>query len=369
MMRVLFDQQIFSEHVYGGVSRYFCSLAHALWKQGTAKPFVLSPLYVNQYLQELPSSVLLGVAVQSRPGTRRAICAASAGAARMMAPFFRPDIVHETYYSATPTVARGKPRVVTVFDMIHERCSGVFGAADQVRQAKVAAIERADHVLCISEHTRKDLIELLNVPEKKITVTYLAADVFQNPVPPDTDVVPAGHPYLLYVGGRFGYKNFDLLLKTWGRVSVLRDNFRLVCFGGGGFSPHERELMRELGVREGAVVQLAGSDAVLAGLYQHAAALVYPSLYEGFGIPPLEAMSMDCPVICSQATSIPEVVGNAGEYFDPASTESMEAALLSVLESNERRDELIEAGRQRIPEFSWSSCAQQTMRAYERVLA
>lgn len=78
---------------------------------------------------------------------------------------------------------------------------------------------------------------------------------------------------------------------------------------------------------------------------------------------------MDCPVICSQATSIPEVVGNAGEYFDPASTESMEAALLSVLESNERRDELIEAGRQRIPEFSWSSCAQQTMRAYERVLA
>lgn len=368
-MRILFDHQIFSEHVYGGVSRYFCSLAHALWEQKAAEVRIVSPLYVNQYLPELPSSVRWGISVKPRPGTRRAICKLSRELSRLVAPAFRPDIVHETYYSATSAGLSSKPRVLTVFDMIHERCAGVFGAADKIRLAKISAINRAEHILCISEHTQRDLIELFKVPEEKITVTYLAADSFPASELTAKALLCSTNPYLLYVGGRFGYKNFNLLLQAWSGAEWLRKNFRIVCFGGGVFSQQEHELMLKLGAQEGEIVHLAGSDSVLAALYRDAAALVYPSLYEGFGIPPLEAMSLDCPVICSSATSIPEVVGDAGEYFDPERVDSLEVALLNVLQSQERRDELVEAGRSRFPAFSWKRCAQQTALAYEKVIA
>jgi glycosyltransferase involved in cell wall biosynthesis len=369
MMRILFDHQVFSEHVYGGVSRYFCSLAHALWEQDSAQVRIVAPLYVNQYLGKLPPSLRWGLSVNARPGTRRAICKISGGLSRVLAPAFGPDLIHETYYSAVPTGGVRKPRVVTVFDMIHERCMNIFGERDQVRAAKIAAINRAAHILCISEHTRRDLIELLRIPEEKISVTHLAADVFPEPEATSQEILCSTNPYLLYVGGRFGYKNFESLLRAWGNSKWLRQNFRLVCFGGGGFSRQEYEWLRELNLREGEIAQLSGSDATLAALYRGAAALVYPSLYEGFGIPPLEAMSQDCPVICSRSTSIPEVVGDAGEYFDPSHVESLESALLAVLQSEDKRKKLMEAGRRRYPLFSWERCAQQTATAYKKVIA
>src|SRR5439155_12052756 len=102
-------------------------------------------------------------------------------------------------------------------------------------------------------------------------------------------------------------------------------------------------------------------DEMLALLYRNAAAFVYPSLYEGFGIPPLEAMSVSCPVIASKTSSIPEVVGDAGEYFDPGNMESIRSAIESVLESPTRRDELVMKGRARCAQFSWARCAGETL--------
>ena len=126
--------------------------------------------------------------------------------------------------------------------------------------------------------------------------------------------------------------------------------------------------MAGLGLTSAQVEHVAGGDDRLAALYQGAAALVYPSKYEGFGIPPLEAMSLDCPVICSQSSSIPEVVGQAGEYFDPFDVDSIRSSMEHVLQSTERRRELVSLGRVRRELFTWERCAQQTADIYRRLV-
>ncbi|NOQ94227.1 MAG: glycosyltransferase, partial [Methylophaga sp.] len=140
--------------------------------------------------------------------------------------------------------------------------------------------------------------------------------------------------------------------------------FRIVCFGGGQFRGDEIELIRELSIKPRELEQVSGGDNMLAVYYKNAAVFVYPSLYEGFGIPPLEAMALGCPVICSNTSSIPEVVGDSGEYFDPQSIESMSVAVENVLQSTERHAELIRKGFIKCAEYSWDRCAAETMDIY-----
>jgi glycosyltransferase involved in cell wall biosynthesis len=204
------------------------------------------------------------------------------------------------------------------------------------------------------------------VPEEHTSVVYLGYDrLVADGERQDRSDMP---PFLLHVGSRGGYKNFDALLRAYAASDWLKENFSIVAFGGGAFSVEEQALMRVLGVPAGRVMQVGGGDAALARLYRHAAALVYPSLYEGFGIPPLEAMSLDCPVLCSGRSSIPEVVGDAGEYFDPEDPEAMRVAIESVLESPSRRDELIAKGRARSAGFSWERCAGETHEIYRSMM-
>ena len=127
--------------------------------------------------------------------------------------------------------------------------------------------------------------------------------------------------------------------------------------------------MSKLGFDKGDVYQVSGSDAILAGLYQNAKAFVYPSLYEGFGIPLLEAMSFDCPVACSSVSSIPEVVGDAGAYYDPTNIDDMCKTIEQLVMDESLRKQLIMAGRERIKAFSWERCAAETLEVYRRVLA
>ena len=180
-------------------------------------------------------------------------------------------------------------------------------------------------------------------------------------------VLPTREPFLLYVGNRGGYKNFLRLLEAYGTSPQLKMGYELICFGGGAFHADELETMRTLGLVSGQVSQLGGDDQMLAKLYEHASAFVFPSLYEGFGIPPLEAMSHDCPVVCSNTSSIPEVVGDAGEYFDPADTESMRAAIERIVTSDSHRNLLIAKGRERLKHFSWDRCAIETLDIYRKL--
>ena len=281
---------------------------------------------------------------------------------------FKPDIVHETYYSAIRSAPKSARVVLTIHDMIHEKFPSSFPYSDKTARYKALAAERADHVLCNSESTRRDVIEILGLPPDKTSVIYLGF-ALMNTVGARVEelVLPTPEPYLLYVGNRGGYKNFLRLLEACGASPQLKAGYKLICFGGGAFHADELKTMQTLGLDRGQVTQLAGDDQVLAKLYERAGALIFPSLHEGFGIPPLEAMSHDCPVVCSNTSSIPEVVGDAGEYFDPADTESMRVAIERVVTSDSHRKSLIAKGRARLKYFSWDRCAAETLDIYKKL--
>ena len=219
-------------------------------------------------------------------------------------------------------------------------------------------------MICISASTRDDVLELLDVDPKKVSVVYLGCRV------PGQFVGRrlVAEPYLLYVGNREGYKNFATLFRAYASSTRLRRDFRLVCFGGSSFSEDERSMIGASGIEGNALIQLRGGDYVLSNLYTHASALIYPSLYEGFGLPALEAMAHGCPTVCSNTSSLPEVVGAAAELFDPHDVEAFVYAMERVVFSDARTTALREAGRKRAELFSWASCARKTRGIYEAIV-
>lgn len=367
-MKVAFDQQVFLLQEYGGISRYVCSLAEHLVVSGRADTRIVAPLHFNHALRDtsVPGRQLWLPALPSK--MFRLVNAASKSLARVDMSFFKPDIVHETYFTRDDFRPGSAARVVTVYDMIHEKFAASFDNAHTTSEAKRAAVERADHVICISESTRRDVIDLWGISETKLSVTHLAADrVFGQP-PAATDLATPQRPFLLVVGSRGSYKNFESLLGAFSSLPDICDELDIICFGGGSLTPRELQRAAELGLRPEQLMQISGDDSRLASLYRNAQALVYPSLYEGFGIPPLEAMAAGCPVITSNASSLPEVVGDAGEYFDPAVEADMAAAIARVLQSPKRRRQLIENGRVRQALFNWDKCAAETLAIYEKFL-
>ena len=366
-MHVAFDPQTFSMQAYGGISRYFYETAARLAGMPDTEVSLLAFLHVNAYLPGAPRGLVLGRRLRGLPQwTGRALVAANRALARGWLARHDVDLLHETYYSERRIARAGVPTVVTVFDMIHEKFPHYAPRTERIARLKRAAIQRADHLICISEHTRRDLVDVHGIEPARTSVVTLG---FSLQLDREADARrPVAEPYLLFVGQRGGYKAFDTLLRAYAAAPALQREFLLVCFGEVPLSARELALMSELGIARERVQHATGDDNRLAAHYRHAALFVYPSRYEGFGIPPLEAMSFDCPVVCSNAASLPEVVGDAALMFEAGNPEALRAAMASVLDSDERAAELRRKGRARITRFSWDACAQQTRAIYASVL-
>jgi glycosyltransferase involved in cell wall biosynthesis len=359
-VKVLFDAQIFRQQRYGGISRYFCELARRLDETPGVSARIVAPHHRNGYVGGAGPGILIGWDAD-RFRRLGKLSRAAGSATEWAAPaLLNPDIVHETYFWGPLLKGGHAPRVLTVYDMIHERFAQHFPRDDPTAQAKRRAVARADHVICISECTRRDLIDILGVPPGKVSVTYLSASMTASRSP-DAGI---GRPYVLYVGDRGGYKNFFSVVEAMAGSTALVD-VQLVCFGGGPPGEADWSRIEGLGLERARVSWRSGDDQALATLYAGASCFVYPSLYEGFGIPPLEAMLCDCPVACSNTSSIPEVVGDAGAYFDPHDAASIRQALESVVGSESLRADLKARARQQLTRFSWARCAEQTKQVYE----
>lgn len=364
-MRIAYDHQIFGWQRYGGISRYFVDLAGQVSATPDVEVSITAPIYVNQYLKDrLPTVSLRGREVPSLPRSGRIYRAINSLFVPRIMKRLAPDIVHETYYSHASSSLGSAAVVLTVFDMIHERFPGDYSRFDPTFREKAAAVKRADHVICISQSTRRDLVDLLNVSPEKVSVVYLGCVPARHA---DGSRYPAPRPYILYVGLRSGYKNFSTLLKAYGQSPWLRDNFMLICFGGGGLTAGERAMAARLGVPQTQLVHIEGDDKKLAALYAGAAVFVYPSLYEGFGVPPLEAMSAGCPVVCGNTSSLPEVVGDAAETCAADDPDRIRRAIEHVLGSNERARQLVARGHDRVKQFSLQDCAAETRKIYRRL--
>lgn len=373
-MRIAYDPQIFFNQIHGGISRYFVETARCISAYGEDVA-VFAPANHNEYLMDggvpiLPASQVAVWLRKLPPRLQRRrpifISPAVRQEIRWRMKVWRPDVVHETYYSEKRLGPRGAPAVLTVYDMIHERFPDQFEPTDPTRLWKRTAVERADRIICISHHTAKDLQEILGVPPSKIEVVHLGCNpLFHVLGKSETDSLP--RPYLLYVGARLGYKNFLGLLQAYASHASLRNDFDLVAFGGGPISAAEGRLIDDLGVN-GRVIQISGDDRQLSRLYSNARAYVCPSRYEGFGLPPLEAMSYNCPVVSSDASCLPEVVGDAAAYFNPNDRDAMSEAIATIAYSDTNREALIDKGKRRLENFSWNKCADETLAVYRTLL-
>lgn len=367
-MKIVFDHQIFGWQKYGGISRYALELAGHLSSMPKQDVSLLSPLYINDYIQNAPKSLhVIGAKVPSFASCGRVYRTVNNILAAPLYQAMKPDIVHETYYSNWSVAPKKAKKILTIYDMIHERYLNNFSKFDPLKNEKIAAVKRADHLICISQQTQKDLIELLDVNPAKTSVIHLGFSLIN--AKKSNLILDNTKPYLLYVGKRDGYKNYTSLLKAYAKSTLLKNEFSLVCFGGGVFSNDELNQILALGVNKENVIQVSGNDSVLADLYSNARLFVYPSLYEGFGIPPLEAMSFNCPVACSNTSSIPEVVANAATYFDPTSVDSICDALEKVVFDSKLTADLISRGQSRIKHFTWEKCAEETLAIYREVLS
>jgi len=367
-MRIAYDHQIFGWQQYGGISRYFFELAREMATTCGQQVKIFAPLYVNRYLDTAPPGLaVFGTSTPYVPKSGRFYRYLNAMIAAPLLRQFRPDIVHETYYASNGVAPCGAKVVLTVFDMIHERFKQSISRFDPVSREKVRAVRRADHVICISEQTRRDLLDLIDIDPAGTSVVHLGFSLTAK-TSRQAYAIATRRPFLLYVGKRGGYKNFERLLQAFAASAVLMAEFDLVCFGGGAMTPAERTLMRRLNLPADRVRQVSGGDALLEAHYRAASAFVFPSLYEGFGLPPLEAMGFDCPVTCSAVSSMPEVVGDAAALFDPYDVDAMRGTIEGLVCDDDLRQSLIARGRERLQAFSWARCARETLDIYGKVL-
>jgi glycosyltransferase involved in cell wall biosynthesis len=260
---------------------------------------------------------------------------------------FDASVFISTYYSMAETT----PSVMLVHDMIPDRLPGHFNLEEDTWQEKNALIAKAKKFVCISNNTRADLLELHpNLDPDTVSVAYLGTGSAFRPQSDDDIQAVLKHyridrPYLLFVGVRCSYKNPLPLIEAW--KNLPEQDRPLVVFVGGG--PLSDDILQELGEHSR---QIAASDEILAVLYSGALALVFPSLYEGFGLPVLEAMACGCPVICSKVSSLPEVAGGAALLISPHNPLSITAAILR-LQDPATRERFIKAGLDRAAVFSW----------------
>lgn len=265
---------------------------------------------------------------------------------------------------------RSVPLVVTVHDLSPLRFPSEILPGVRHRifyRAMLRAVRRAEHLLCDSRATREDLIAELHVPESRITVAPLAPDPLFTPDPArveDPRAAALGADYVLHVGGPAPVKNLPRLLRAmvelWGETGR---PIRLACVSALPFDP--AALCPDVAPYHDRIHVLRDVDSrFLLWLYQHARCLAFPSLYEGFGLPVLEAMASGCPVITSRAAALPEVGGDAAVYVDPTEVASIREALALVLADPERRRAMRAAGLDQAKRFSYEATAERTLEAY-----
>ncbi|MCU1353157.1 MAG: glycosyl transferase family 1 [Acidimicrobiales bacterium] len=359
-VRVRFSPDIFRTQAHGGVSRYIAELHRGLLESG-ADSRILAGLHVNAHLRDLPATFGIDVGRLRPTRVRQGLTkVADRLLERAWAP--RQDagmIYHKTYFDRT--VPAGPRLAVTVYDMIHERYPEQFGGRDVTLAAKRPWCEAADVVFAISATTRDDVLERFGLPEEKVVVTPLGVTVAD----PRPGAVPfAGDPFVLYVGDRATpYKNW---LRVLDAVTALGPDARLVCFG----RPPSSADVAAVALRgiAGRVAFVGGDDHDLARCYQAAALLVYPSLFEGFGLPPLEAMAHGCPVVAARAGAVPEVTGDAALLVDPTDTDGIADAIGAVLRGGAGVDDRRIAGRARAAQHTWSATVRDTLAGYCQAL-
>ena len=359
-MRVAFDEQIFAIQRHGGISRVFAELAREFEtnpNHGVDLQPVKAPI-VNEYiLRDNTTAERLVV----RPGKHWAgTIARSMARRRHTGP---ADIVHSTFY--LPRMLKDYPqakRVVTVHDMIPEIFPQSRRRLDFLT-SKHEYVRKADHVVCISESTKRDLLRIYPDVTAPVTVIHHGVGPEFTPDAPPLPSFPDN--YLIHVGMRQDYKDGTALFRAFGHIASGYRDLQLILVGGGPITSQERQLLIELGI-ETRVAQTTLREPDLPSAYAHARMCVFPSRYEGFGFPALEAMASGTPVILCDSSSLPEIGGETAWYFEPGDDAALAKQIAAVLDDPTAARTKVQQARDRAKTFTWANSAAKLADVYRQ---
>ncbi|HEV8601952.1 MAG TPA: glycosyltransferase family 1 protein [Gaiellaceae bacterium] len=358
----------------GGSELYARRLVPALLEAGGPSLTVFAPraaissLTAEQWSREVE---LIGLPVDARSRLRRALAEQTLLPRR--ARRARIDLLHNLF--TTAPALPGAPQVTTILDVIYRRFpethAGLRGRGLAV--LALTAARRSQRIIAISEAARADIVRFLGVPGERVDLTY------PGPALPEGETVGKGElrarlglgeaPIVLTVSAKRPHKNLERLLEAFMQVRAAPAPLLVVP----GYETFHEPALRERAAALGASgrIRFTGwlDDAVLDGLFRAATCFVFPSLAEGFGLPVLDALVRGTPVACSNASSLPEVAGDAALYFEPTDTHAIAWAIERLLADGELRERLRAAGTRQAGRFSWAQTAEGTLRSYERALA
>jgi len=362
-MRVLFDHQAFTIQEYGGISRYFYELTNQFHKVPEMSVYNSLLFSNNEYIRE--STIIHSTPFFRRIKLQRKIETMNLLNEVRSKTIYRQDnfdVFHPTYYDPYYlNINSKKPIVITFHDIIHEK----FKKDDRrTLTHKRKTLNRADSIIAVSLSSMNDLIEYYGIPADKVSVIHLASSIAST-----SKVIGEviDEDYLLFVGGRNDYKNFMFFVTSVAPLLLKKSNLFLYCVGGGKFTKEEHLLFSELTIQN-RIKLFPGTDANLIKYYSNALAFFFPSVYEGFGIPLLEAMNCGCPIGASETSSLPEVAGNAALYFNPTDKDSILSVAETLVSQQSIRTNLIQNGFDRAKKYSWQQTAKLTQDVYSKLM-
>lgn len=359
-MKILFDHQIFSSQVYGGVSKYFAEVISRLPKNSWEISAWLSNNEYARYWNLFKMTSFFPN--RDFRGKGRLMCELGKPYSLYKMRQGDYDVVHQTNFNTYLFKAIGsKPMVTTYHDV-----NFVTELNHQPRMVELQrkSLERADAVIAISNNTKKDLLKYFDIDEKKVSVIHHGID--QPHIPDNLSSRVIAEPYILYVGLRHLFKNFTNFVKAFATIALKYPDVKIVCTRQ-DFSMEELELFRQLGI-EARMKVVKADEVTLNRLYRDALFFIFPSVYEGFGMPILEAMINKCPVALANSSCFPEIAADAGLYFDPTDIDSIAHAMDQLLESEDLRSEFALKGYKRALDFSWEKTAQEHLKVYNSLV-
>ncbi|MCF0058310.1 glycosyltransferase family 1 protein [Dyadobacter sp. CY356] len=369
-MRILFDHQIYHYQNYGGISRYFYELSKGLLRLDNDCQNTIF-LSENEFTTEKSlynSRKFIPFEFRGKGSIKKYL---NQKVSENIIKKGKYDIFHPTYYDTyfLDGILGKRPFVVTFYDLIHEKFShrypDILTGFDQVLANRKKLLKEASAIIAISNSTKRDIIEYYGIDENRIHVTYLANSVNAA----DSEVASANKlgDYILFVGNRGAYKNFNTFIEAIQPLLIKERNIKVICAGGGAFQQNEISLLSSLNIQN-QVSQVPINDNSLASLYTNALLFAFPSLYEGFGIPVLEAFSNGCPTILSKVSSLPEIGEDAALYFDPENKENILEQVEKFIYSPGLREEYKIKGLEQAKKFSWDLMSAQTLDIYKSIL-
>lgn len=365
-MKILYDHQIFSLQVRGGISRYFYELIKNIQEKENVS--LLTKLSNNYYLNKIPIEHRSFFEGNSFRGKSQLMKIYNNYYTKKKLKEVSYDIFHPTYYDTYFLKSlKNSPFVITVHDMIHEKFREMFPKRDNTIANKKEIMQRAQKIIAISENTKKDILNLYDdIEESKIKVIYHGNSLNSGLIANKNIKFDFPKNYILYVGERAGYKNFMLFAEAVIPILKKERDLKILCIGGGKFTVQELLFFRNSGV-DAFFEQHNLSDEELVLAYQKAMLFVYPSIYEGFGMPILEAFECECPIACSNTSSFPEIAGKGAYFFDPYRKESIYESIRYVLYNDSLRKKMVRKGKEMALAFSWEKTCQKTVELYKNI--